>query len=373
MRLSRALLVFGTVWVAAALPPRRAGAQSPPPPPSRGGTASAATVRWPVRTLPHVDLWLHSFALLSNDSARAPTVPLYARGYRDSLLVARHRRNVLTSLDGNQAALVAGLAQAGGYLEAQFLPFEFTSWEAMRSAADLFVQIQGDPRRAPSRAAQSQLAPFAGVFPTAADREWLRLFLTSVSDEQTRFFEADYQATYRARQAVITAVDSLWQQVYRAKFERFLNNSGQRQGDILLTLPIGGEGRSGNARGMRTMVAVPFPSRPADAPDVLYVLAHELTGTLVGPVVTDHVTPAEQRAGIGSRYVSIGQVAAGAMLLQRIAPELRDGYERYYLMQTGVTIPPGATSATLFNQTFVLPPIIRDALGRQLDLVLGGI
>lgn len=367
MRISRALLL-----VSAALSPI-APLVAQRPAPAVPADAAATSVRWPVRSLSHVDLWLHSFALLSNDSAQAPTVPLYARGYRDSLVVEKNRRNVLTSLDGNQATLVAGLAKAGGYLDAQFLPFEFLNWEAMRSAAELYVQIQGDARRAPSREVQAQLAPFAAVFPTSADREWLRLFLASVTDESVRFFDADYKATYRARLAVITAVDSLWQQVYRGPFERFLNNSGQRQGDVLLSLPIGGEGRTTAARGARTMVAVPFPARPEDAHDVLYVLAHELTGSLVGPVVTDNVTPAEQRAGTAARYTSSGQVVAGAMLLQRIAPDLREGYQRYYLRQTGVRMPAGASIASLFEQTFALPVPIRDALGRQLDIVLGGI
>jgi hypothetical protein len=367
MRVSPALL-YSLALLLSASPSGATGAQS-----TEGPGASAPTaLRWPVRTLPHADLWLHSFALLSNDSAKAPTVPLYARGYRDSLVVEKNRRNVLTSLDGNQSKLVAGLAAAGGYLDAQFLPYEYPNWDAMRAALELYGRIEGDPRRAPSREAQLQLAPVAAVFPTAKDREWLRLFLASITDEQARFFDAEYRTVQRQRNAVITAVDSLWQQVYRARFERFLNNSGQRQGDLLLTVPLGGEGRTSTHAG-RTMVAVPFPGRPDDAAQALYVLAHELTGSLVGPVVADNVTPAEQRAGIASRYVSSSQVRTGALLLERVAPELLEGYQRYYLMQTGVKVSAGASVATLFAQTFVLPTVILDALRRQVDIVLGGI
>ena len=60
-------------------------------------------------------------------------------------------------------------------------------------------------------------------------------------------------------------MDSLWQRVYRDKFERFLNNTGQRQGDLVLSLPIGGEGRTGPGYTGRVMVAVTYPARPADA------------------------------------------------------------------------------------------------------------
>jgi hypothetical protein len=344
-------------------------AQRPTPP-----TASASpAVRWPVRTLPALDLWLHAFALLSNDSAQAPTVPLYARGYRDSILAVKHRGNVLTSLDANQSVLVEGLAKRGGYLDAQFIPFEFATWADFQRAGDLFIQVQGDPRRAGSREAQLSLVPFASVFSTASDREWLRLFLAGVADEQARFYDAELSRVARERRDVITAVDSLWQHVYRAKFDRFLSNSGQRQGELVLTLPVGGEGRTSTTRAQRTMVAVPFPARAAEARQALYVLAHELTGTLVGPVITDNVTPAEQRAGTASRYVSMGQVISGALLLARVAPDLREGYQRYYLTQVGVKIPAGADIAALFDSTFPLPQAIRDALGKQLDLVLGGI
>ncbi|MCE2899974.1 MAG: hypothetical protein ACK6DP_08345 [Gemmatimonas sp.] len=328
-------------------------------------------LRWPVRTLEHVDLWLHGFALLSDDSA---TVPLYRRGYRDSLVVEKNRRNILTALDGNRAALSKGL-QRSGYLDAQFLPFAFSSWEEMRGTAERFLQFEGDPRRAPDRALAQRMAVLASVFRSASDREWLRLFVASVHDEHVRFFNAEHTGLLRTRAAVITAVDSLWQQVYRMKFERFLNNTGQRQGDLVLSLPIGGEGRTGPGVAGRTMVAVPYPARVADAPDVLHVVAHEITGSLVAPAVADNVTPAEQRAGTADRYVAIGQVQAGVMLLTRIAPELVEGYQRYYLAQVGerASALGGPPLAAAFASRFPLPPAIQQALTRQIDIVLSGI
>jgi hypothetical protein len=119
-------------------------------------------------------------------------------------------------------------------------------------------------------------------------------------------------------------------------------------------------------------VAVPFPARRADAVEALYVLAHEITGSLVGTVVADNTTPAEQRAGTADRYVSMGQVQAGAMLLAIIAPELRDGYVRYYVEQ-GNLRRAGTTYAARFDESFALPPAIRDALQRQIDIILSGI
>jgi len=338
-----------------------------------GGTPSAPlpqpALRWPVRTVEHIDLWLHAFALISEDTTR---VRLYRIGYRDSLVVVKNQRNVLTSLDANRATLAKRLTITGGYLQAQFLPFEFANWDAMKYAIERFLQFEGDPRRAPDRETQARVAMIASMFPAAADREWLRLFLAGVLDEQERFFNAEHSRLVRTRASVITSVDSLWQQVYRTKFERFLNNTSQRQGDLLLSLPIGGEGRTATGPNRQTMVAVPFPARSEDAVQVLYVLAHEVTGSLVGTVVTDNTTPAEQRSGTADRYVSMGQVQAGAMLLAIIAPELRDGYVRFYFSQASVRAT-AAESTVAFDRTFALPPAIRDALQRQIDIILSGI
>ena len=338
-----------------------------------GGSPSAPlpppALRWPVRTAEHIDLWLHAFALISEDTTR---VRLYRIGYRDSLVVVKNQRNVLTSLDANRPTLAKRLATTGGYLPAQFLPFEFANWDAMKYAIERFLQFEGDPRRAPDRETQARVALIASMFPTSADREWLRLFLAGVLDEQERFFNAEHSRLVRTRASVITSVDSIWQQVYRAKFERFLNNTSQRQGDLLLSLPIGGEGRTATGPNRQTMVAVPFPARSEDAVQVLYVLAHEITGSLVGTIVTDNTTPADQRAGTADRYVSMGQVQGGAMLLAIIAPELRDGYLRFYLAQAGVRATT-ADASSVFDRTFALPAAIRDALQRQIDIVLSGI
>ncbi|HEY0928741.1 MAG TPA: hypothetical protein VGE27_02380 [Gemmatimonas sp.] len=335
--------------------------------------ASQAQLRWPVRTLSHVDLWFHAFAMVSVDTGTV--VPLYRRGYRDSITVQKNQRNVLTALDGNRETLARGL-QRGGYLSAQFLAFDYASWEEMRGTIERFLQLEGDPRRASDEVSARRMMQLAALFRTATDREWLRLFISGVQDEAVRYFDAEYLRVFRERRAVITAVDSLWQQQYRAKFERFLNNTGQRQGDLLLSLPMGGEGRTGPGRTQRTMMAVPFPARPEDAVQALYVLVHEATGSLVGPVVADNVTPAEQRTGAADRAVASGQVVAGAMVLTKIAPELLAGYQRYYLAQSGVRVDAAADGAALtaaFERAFSLPASMRDALRRQIDIVLGGI
>ncbi len=351
-------------------PVRSAGDARPRPRTARVGDASPgpyAPARWPIKTSEHVDLWLHSFALVSDDTT---TVPLYRRGYRDSLTVVKNRAGVLTSLDVNRATLTKRLAAAPRYLQAQFLPFEFANWEEMRAAAEKVALVDTDASRISDRT--PGVRAFASIFSTAADREWLRLFLAGVQDEQLRFFDAEHSRNLRARSAVVTAVDSLWQQVYRTRFNRFLNNTSQREGDILLSMPLGGEGRAGMGRDRQTVIAVPFPDRVEDALDVILVMAHEITGSLVSGVIGDNTTPAEQRAGLADRYVALAQVRAGAMLLDRIAPELSGPYKRYYLAQSGIRSDV-ATMNSRFLQTYDIPVAIRDGIQRQVDIVLGGI
>ncbi len=345
---------------------------------SASGTASSGTVpakalpvgptQWPVRTSMHVDLWLHAFALISTDTL---PVPLYRRGYRDSVSAVRSRANVLTALDGNRALLSAGLARSPNYLQAQFLPFDFVSWDEMRTAAEKFLQFQGEPRRAPDEGTAARVAQFASIFPTPADREWLRLFVASAQDEQSRWFAGEHARITSSRARVTAAVESLWVKVYRSRFERFLNNTSQRFGDMQLSLPIGGEGRTGNGRERQTVVATAWPGRVEDAREAILVFAHEITGSMVGGIVSDNTTPAEKRDGQGDRYVSAGQVRAGALLLEKVAPELLDPYMRYYLAQSGVRADAAVSAA--FTRTYQLPTAIVDALRKQIEIVLGGI
>jgi len=333
------------------------------------GPVSTTTTRWPVKSAAHIDLWLHSFALISDDTS---AVPLFKRGYRDSIVAVRNRSNVLTSLDANRATLSRRLTTNPGLVGAQFLALQFANFADLRRSIEVFLQFQGDPARAPDQNTATIIQQLAASFPTAADRDWIRLFLAGVIDEQTRYYDAEYQRVLRARSSVVNAVESMWQNTYRAKFDRFLTNTSQRQGDIYLSLPLGPEGRTSPGATNQTIVAVPFPERTADAAQSIYVFAHEVTGNMVSSVVTDNTTPAQKRDGQSGSYIAFGQVVGGMMLLQKIAPELTDAYCRYYLAQVGR--PTNAVNAqAALRSAFPLPQNIADAMARQIDIILAGI
>jgi len=339
--------------------------------PRTGGAGPTPLVpaAWPVRTNEAVDLWLHAYAMLSPDTMH---VPYFERGYRDRMAAIRRDRNVSSQLDANRATLVSRLAVNPALATSgQFLPLYFQSWEQMRQMIDLFVRSGGNPGVANDPDTRTYLAILAGTFPSAADREWLRLFTTSVEDERVRFYHDYWTEQQRLRATLLSHVDSLWQLQWRPALQRFLNNSQQQNGAMLLSLPLGGEGRTIHFGKQENVVAAAFPDTRDESGTALYVFVHEIAGTVASAAIADNTTPAEQRSGATARYEQSAAVRAGALLLERTKPDMVPGYMRYYLKQAGRTAPTEPRSA--FATAFTIPDAVRDAIGRQLDVILGGI
>jgi hypothetical protein len=345
---------------------------------STGGGATSAPApaqqqtpvqQWPVLTRKHVDLWLHSYAMLLRDTAQ---VPVFRRGYRARLEAVKAERGIKTMLDVNRERLQQRLALSPALFNGQFAPLYFSSFDQMRQVIGLFIQAEGNPGATNDMALRQYFAVLLQSYPTAADREWLRLFSESVEDERHQFYEAYWNAENASRVGFVRLTDSLWQGEYRQKLQRYLNNTQQERGDMVLSMVLGGEGRTVNFGTRQNAVAVAWPE--ADAHEAIYVFAHEVVGTIVATAVNDNTTPTEQRAGTAARFVTTGQVRAGAMLLERAARELAPGYMRYYLTQAGVSAAGDVPALTArFTATFPIPDVVRDAVQRQLDVVLGGI
>jgi hypothetical protein len=339
------------------------------PGPSTGDqNASGQNAIWPIKTREHVDLWLHGYALLQEDTT---FVPFFRRGYSTDITVLKNRANAVSQLDANRDKLRARLQVNPQLINAQFVPLSFPSWNEMTRTIDLFVRANGDPRAASSMEQAQSIAFLAAYFQTGADRDWLRLFVQSLSDESAKFYHSYWLQQQRERANVLEVVDTLWQRTYRPRMQRFLANTQQASGDVLLSLPLDGEGRSLTNGKQSNTITVTFPDRPSDATDAIYVIAHEVVSALAATAVTDNITPEQRRTGLGERYQSSAAVRGGALLLQRVAPELLDGYMRYYLRS--VNRPAGGNLQSTFLSTFTLTDTIRDALNRQLDVVLGGI
>jgi hypothetical protein len=283
-------------------------------------------------------------------------------------------------LDANRDKLMARLREVPNLTNAQFVALYFGSWDDLKRATDMLARLDTDPRQRPNTRPRNQnevdsrqvIATLAGYFPQPADREWLRLYVQSLDDESTKYFHSYWMNAQRDRAATIAHLDSVWQLTYRPKLQRFLNATQQATGDLVLALPLDGEGRTAAVGTALSVAAVGFPEKVSDAEEAIYVLAHEVVGGVTNAAIADNTSPAEKRAGTTDRYSSASLVRGGLMLLQKVAPELAQGYARYYLRSANEPLGTGDPVAAL-ETAFPLPDSLRDAIRRQIDVTLGGI
>lgn len=363
-----ALLVFASACAATST-----GSTSTTPAPAAeqsGGTRTPTQApAWRVTTMPHVDLWLHGFAMLTSDTG---LVPFFARGYKQQIAAAKRERNIVTQLDANQKELSARFATNPSLTNAQFLAMYFTSLSEIVNATDLFIRSSGNPRAASDPMIQQQIAILAASFPQQADRNWLRLFVQSLEDENAKFFSAYASNETRARQAAYTAFVERWASTYYPKLSRFLNNTQQARGQVLPSIPLGGEGRTINDGKQSNLVAVLLPKTVEAVPEALFVFAHEAVASIAQEAINDNTSPAEQRSGATLGYVGNSAVHGGALLMKRLFPELAADYMRFYLRTANRAVPAGDPSAA-FAAAFPLPAAIVQAMDSRIGLVIGGI
>src|SRR4029079_4059828 len=151
---------------------------------------------------------------------------------------------------------------------------------ALGPVVDVFSSAGGN-RRAPNDAAlQQYFAILGSAFQSAADREWLRLFVESVDDESRKFYHTYCLSESAAHAGTVARVDSTWQRTWRPAFQRFLNNTQQQNGEVYLSLPLGGEGRTVHFGKVQNAVAVGMPDSPQNAEWALYTFAHEIAGSV---------------------------------------------------------------------------------------------
>ncbi|HEY4129817.1 MAG TPA: hypothetical protein VGM50_04340 [Gemmatimonadaceae bacterium] len=323
---------------------------------------------WRVSTYEHMDLWLHGFAMLTSDTGH---VPFFARGYKQEIKALKQQKNIFSQLDASQPELSQRFATNPGLANAQFVAMYFPSFQEIVNATDKLM-ISSDPRSAADPRLAQEIALLAANFPTPADREWLRKFVAGLQDEDKRFYHAYWTNEQTVRGAAFTEVNQRWVNDWYPKLSRFLNNTQQARGELILSVALGGEGRTVNNGKQDNLIAVGFPRTLQTAPEALFAFVHEAVATLVNEAIKDNTTPAENRSGAAVGYQGNGAVRGGEMLLEHVAPDLVPTYMRYYLATLGRTAPAGDPKAT-FEATFPLPPAILDATKKMIDVTLGGI
>jgi hypothetical protein len=338
---------------------------------------------WPVKTRYVVDLWLHGFAMLETDSIG---VPDFRRDYRDAMVVEKNSRNITTRLDDNTDALRRGLRQNPELILGQELVLKEQSWEEMGNDIAAFLTAgtataggskDGRPSilstwkrtREPSAETTDMMTALGRIYRTESDRAWLKLFALSLTDEHSKFYEQYWRDQQRTMRPVLVAVDSLFSERYLKFFRSYLRGMQLPTGEILLSLPLDGEGRTFLAG--QHSIAIGFPVSADSSLEAVYSFAHEAAAVVAADAVQEGTTVAEQRSGVAGRYASPAEVRGGAMLLQRAIPELVPGYERHYLSAARVPMS-GAAVDTVFVRAFPLKQSMIDAMDRKLDSAMRG-
>jgi hypothetical protein len=325
---------------------------------------------WPVKTREHVDLWLHGFAMISDDSS---LVPLFTRGYRAEMTKLRNAANVTTDLDANRDVLAQRLRENAGLVNAQFLPLYFSGWPEFEFAFEAFIKADGNTRDVSPREIQAQVAFIAAAFPAKADRDFARRLFNSLKSERDLFYHKWWVAETTRRSATLAAVDTLWQRTVRPSLQSYLSRTQQGNGDLLLTLSLGGEGRTISDGKTKNVFAVNFPPTADRAAEAIYGVMHEAVGPLVAPAVEDNVTPAEKRAGVAEQLSSRALVRGGALLLGKVAPQFVNGYMKFYLHAAGTEHVGDAELIATFEKTFVVPKGLIASIERQIAVSFSGI
>ncbi|MBK5188853.1 MAG: hypothetical protein JJD97_11465 [Gemmatimonadaceae bacterium] len=334
---------------------------------------------WPVKTRYVVDLWLHGYAMLIPDTSRTPP---FRRDYRDEMIVAKNSRNILTQLDQNAEILQHGLRVNPRLIDGARLALREGSWEEMGNDIAAFLTSRDDSssgkkrpsvlttwKRAPrtSEEASDMMTALGSIYRTESDREWLKVFALSLTDEHSKFYEAYWRERQRALRPALAAVDSQFSQRYLKELRSYLRGQQLPTGEIVLSLPLGGDGRS-ILTGQHS-IAIGFPGAADSSLDAVYEFAHEVVGDVAEQAVRERISPAELRAGVTAQYESPAKVRGGAMLLQRAIPDLVAGYERHYLAEARIPVR-DADLDSAFVRAFPLRQAIIDGMDRRFDEVL---
>src|SRR5687768_11817979 len=131
------------------------------------GQVGPAPEEWAITTQHHVDLWLHGFALIQDDTT---LVPYFRRGYRAEITDLKRRANASTQLDANMTRLRERFALSRDLVNAQFVSQYFSDFDELQRAMDMFHRAEGNPRAAGDRETAELIALLAGYFPLPADR-----------------------------------------------------------------------------------------------------------------------------------------------------------------------------------------------------------
>lgn len=316
--------------------------------------ANVASAQWPIKTREHVDLWLTAFAELSEDTTAA--VPIYAHDYVDRLSLAQNQQGVLTALDSVHDGLQARWDQSPKLADARGLALDAGTWDELHTAIQQYLNPDDGTKRRKKTFTPDVQNHLIDYFAKSGDEEFLKNLDHGLDGAKQQFYHGWWIQEMLQRRPVLAAADSLWR-LTEPKLQHFLDATHQSSGEIILSLPVDGEGVTFKEPNGRMSIAVPYPDSVSKVPRVVYVFAHIAARAVQDSALAASTSVSERRSGIGDHYAQAMEIRGGYLLLSKAAPEFADGYVRYYARTSGD-----------LAKDFPLPDAIRDALSHQIDL-----
>lgn len=324
------------------------------------GTAPA----WRVTTLDHVDLWYHGLALIGFGVAEPAA--LYDPAYAPRVRAAKQRRGLApTPLDRAAAAMASTFERDRAFEINHLLPLYFANadWPAILHAVRTLDR--GGSRR--DLGSERIARVLAAALPRSEQRGTLRRFAEMLEAERGLWLAAETNAAAGSRLARARAVERRWNTVFAPSLAPFLTHIGRAQGTIVLSPPLGREGRnvgplSGASSASIVAIAMPLDDGDEETTAAAFDILRELCFATARTVLGDRVPSGDPVAAETlSRAIA---VHCGAKMLRRYLPQYRAAYEARF-------IPPSAaaavdTASDGLARTFPLPPAIEERLVAEL-------
>lgn len=330
-----------------------------------GGAAEPATPtpalanEWRFTVDEHVALWYHGLAL-TDAGPTGQAVPYYRSGYAAEIDAARRRISGSTPLT---TTLGSRLESSGAIDGLQFLPLYFSSWQQLVQAVDVWNRAGGDPNRASDAQTQAIIGFLSQRFPNASQRAAVVDFVGALEQERTAFFSRWWQESQPS--TVAQEAETLWRSL-QPQMIAFLRYTDAGGGQATLVPALRGEGRAESGRGVS--VAAVGGQEGEDARVIVGRVIHELAYPIGAEAIADAVAPARIREIGEDVLVARAAVRAGAMVIERVAPDLLTAYTADYIRAAG-----GDPARTTLIRQFPLPDELVGPLEDAVQLATAGI
>jgi hypothetical protein len=326
-------------------------------------------VRWSVTTRPAVDLWYHGLALIGFRGT-AGSLPIHAPDYRETIDAAKRAAGTgQTPLDRRAEEFRSTFEANDRYSAMHFLPLHFASGEALTTAISAWLQVGGDPRRIQDPGLAGAVAFLSQQFPTEAERRVMAEWMEALTAEGRTFYTAYREREGARNAALIAAAQTEWDAL-APRLRPVLDYLLLNRGELIVSQPLGPEGRTlelGN-RFNRVAVLLPEAGRPGD---VVWAAIHELMYPYVSGVMTDQLAPAQLRDADRPDLTRRAAIRAGAMVLELVAPDALQPYREAHLRWAGAAVPAGAVQReAALERAYPLPEPLPDALRRGIESMM---